>query len=517
MSQAASRQTDLVLLHARVLTQDPARPLARAVAVSGGRIVWVGDDPGPFLDSAVRRVDCLGATLVPGFVDAHLHLLAYAASLMGVDCGPRAVDSIHGIQEALRARALETRPGTWIRGWGYEEFVLAEGRRPTRADLDAAAPAHPVKLAHRSGHACVLNTRAMELLGIGPETPEPRGATIDRDVATGELTGYFLEMEEELESRGVPSLTSEELQRGLGRAVGELHAFGITSVHEATPTRALDQWGILQTAKSRGILPLGVVKMFGPRDLDELARRGLGPGSEPVPGLRVGAIKLMLNETGPEALPTQEELRAQVAAAHGAGYQVAFHAVEENGLRAALDAVSSLGGVGPARRHRIEHCGVCPPELVQRIRDLGLTVVTQPIFVAEHGDRYLAQIEPGRREWLYRCASLRRAGVPVAFGSDAPVARPDPWSGIAAAVTRRSRSGAPLGSGEAVSIEEALAISTVGGASAAFRESSVGRIAPGYAADFALLSDDPLGVDADALGVIRVEKTIAGGEIVWER
>jgi hypothetical protein len=521
MSQAASQPIQLVLLNARVLTQDPTRPVAQTVAVSGGRTVWVGDDPGPFLDSADRRVDCLGATLAPGFVDGHLHLLAYAASLMGVDCGPRAVDSIPGIQDALRTRASESSPGTWVRGWGYDELALTEGRHPTRADLDAAASAHPIKLTHRSGHACVLNSRAMELLGIGPETPEPRGGTIDRDVATGELTGYFLEMEGELESKGVPSLTSEELERGLSRAVDKLLAFGITSLHEATPTRAMEQWEMLETAKLRGSLPIGVVKMFGPGDLDELARRGLGPDSEPVRGLRTGAIKFMLNETGPRVLPAQEELRDQVAAAHRAGYQAAFHTVEEHGLRAVLDAVSFLHGVGldgvAARRHRIEHCGICPPELVRRIRDLGLTVVTQPIFIAEHGDRYLAQIEPERHGWLYRCASLRRAGVPVAFGSDAPVAPLDPWAGIAAAVTRRSRSGAFLAPEEAVPIEEALAMYTGGGAFAALGESAIGRIAPGYAADFVLLSADPLGVDADALGTIRVEKTIVGGEIVWER
>ncbi len=517
MSRASHPQTDLLLVNARVLTQEPARPLARAVAVSGSRITWVGDDPRPFLDSRTKRVDCQGATLAPGFVDAHVHLMAYAASLMGVDCRPRAVASISGIQAALRARSQETEPGVWIRGWGYDELSLAEGRQPTRADLDAATPNHPVKLTHRSGHACVLNTRAMELLRIGPQTPEPPGAVIDRDLATGELTGYLLEMEVELESRGLPSLSPDELERGLRRAAEALLAFGVTSVHEATPTRALEQWEMFQNAKSRALFPTGVVKMFGPKDLDELALRGLGPGSEPIPGLRVGAIKFLLNETGPQVLPAREELRGQVAAAHRAGYQAAFHTVEETGLRAALDAVSSLEGAGTASRHRIEHCGICPPELVPRIRELGLTVVTQPSFVVEHGDRYRAQIEPERHEWLYRCGSLRRAGVPVAFGSDAPVTPPDPWTGIAGAVTRRSRSGAPLSLDEAVSIGEALESYTLGGAFAAFQESAVGRIAPGYAADLVLLSDDPLGVEAAALADIRVEKTVIGREIVWER
>ena len=144
---------------------------------------------------ATRAIDCQGGTLVPGFHDAHCHILAAAASLLAVDCSPAAVSSIEDIKERIRERAADAPPDGWIRGVGYNEFYLSEKRHPTRWDLDAAVPDRPVRLTHRSGHAVALNSRAMALAAIGSDTPDPPNGVIERDGVTGEPTGLLLEMD----------------------------------------------------------------------------------------------------------------------------------------------------------------------------------------------------------------------------------------------------------------------------------------------------------------------------------
>ena len=519
------RKADLVLRNARVLTLDPARPRATLVAVRDGRILWVGRDNDLEMvrGRGTRLLDCQGSTIIPGFVDAHLHLFSYAANLLAVDCSSRAVRSITDIQQALRARASQTPPGTWIRGWGYDQFYLVEGRHPDRWDLDAAAPSHPVKLVHRSGHASVLNSMGLERLGIARETPEPAGAVIERALDTGEPTGNLLEMEAELEARGAPTLTEADLEDGLALARDRLLSLGVTSIGEATPTRALAHWEMLHGLKRRGLFPVGVRKMFSVGDLEELRRRGLFSGAGDH-GLCVGAIKIMINETGPTPLPPRGQLREQALVAVQAGYQVAFHAVEEAGIAAAIDAVSYAQLGSPpdqrelaARRHRIEHCGLCPPELVRELASLGVIVVTQPAFIRENGERYQAQVPPHKQQWLYPIASLRAAGVQVAFGSDCPVVPPCPLAGLCGAVTRSTRQGARIAPKEAVPMPDALEMYTNGAAYASWGESNAGSITQGKIADLVMLSGDPTAMEPERLEEVIVERTIIGGEVLWER
>ncbi len=523
----------LILANADVITGDRAMPRAGAVGIEGERVVWVGEagDAQERRSPGVRVIDCQGKTLIPGLIDAHIHLFAYAANLVSVDCSPGAVRSIAGIQEALARRTAATPSGAWLRGWGYDDFHLAEGRHPTRRELDVAAPANPVKLTHRSGHACVLNSLAMERLGITGETPETPGGLIERDLSTGELTGLLLEMDPDSSGPArAPTVTEAELDAGLDRALRELLSLGVTSIHEATATGAIAQWDRLQAMRQAGRLPVRVHKMVGPGDLDELRARDLFFGAGD-PALSVGAVKIMLNETGDPVLPRRDELRELVYAAHRAGYQVAFHCAGERGVEAAADAVEQALARSLAEapdiaafglrlhdhRHRIEHCGVCPPALAERLRAAGLIVVTQPGFVAANGDRYLAQAPPDQRPWLYAVGGLRRAGLRVAFGSDAPVAPLDPFASMGAAVTRRTARGAVLGAQHAVSPAEALAMHTAAAAYASSDEHDRGAIAPGMLADLALLDASPLAVDPETIKAIRPLWTMVGGRIVWER
>ena len=197
-----------------------------AVAVRGPRIVWMGSssEVDRLVGSRTRLIDCSGRTLLPGLIDAHLHLLAYASSLVAVDCSPSSAGSIGQIGQALGRRADGTPAGEWIRGYGYDDLSLLERRHPTRRDLDGATPAHPVRLNHRSGHASVLNSLALNCVGIDAGTPDPIDGVIDRD-DDGEPTGLLFEMSDYLDGR-VPSLTDEQLRRGVSEAGRDLLSQG---------------------------------------------------------------------------------------------------------------------------------------------------------------------------------------------------------------------------------------------------------------------------------------------------
>jgi hypothetical protein len=216
--------------------------------------------------------------------------------------------------------------------------------------------------------------------------------------------------------------------------------------------------------------------------------------------------------------PPLDELKRQALAAHEAGFQLAIHCVEPGTVEAAIETLEYINSRSSitGRRHRLEHLSECPPELLQRLAELEVIVVTQPAFVYHNGERYLATVSPERRRWLYRIGSFLDAGLVVAAGSDAPVAPDNPLLGIYAAVTRRAASGQQLLPDEAISAENALAMYTVNAAYASFEEDIKGSIAPGKLADMAVLSADPLLSPPDAIKDIRVEMTIIGGGVAWE-
>ncbi|MGD9142569.1 MAG: amidohydrolase family protein, partial [Dehalococcoidia bacterium] len=205
--------TDVILKNADIITMDTARPDAEAVAITGDNITSVGSNAE--IESAAvvgtKVIDCRGKTVVPGFNDAHLHLFSLFRKLLSVDLSPAAVSSIEDIKAAIRRKAANTPPGTWISGTDYNEFYLAEGRCPNRWDLDEAAPGHPVVLTHRSLHACVLNSLALMKAGIDMETPECPGARIERDLDTGEPNGILIEMLSYIRGEVMPPFSGEEL------------------------------------------------------------------------------------------------------------------------------------------------------------------------------------------------------------------------------------------------------------------------------------------------------------------
>ena len=483
---------------------------AEAVAVRDGRIVAAGDarEAARALDGDAERIDCAGGVLLPAFIDAHIHLLSYAASLRSVDC--TRARSIAEIQGALRERAGSTPAGSWVRAFGYEETQLAKRRHPNRHDLDAAAPDHPVRLIHRSGHASVLNSLALRKAHIDIATEEPPGGYMERDTATGEPSGFLLGMEQLIDGT-VPPIPYADLSSAVREACDRLLAAGIGCVQDATHTNGRSEWELFARLIEDGAMSVDAVVMEGIDHLGELPEHGASGR------LRRGPVKIMLHETDGGFAPDEDELRRMVAEVHGAGRQAAVHAVGEQAVAAAFRAIEAALQSRPRKdhRHRIEHCGLLPEGLAPRLAERGIAVVSQPGLLYERGERYLQLIPPGQLERLYAYRTLSEARVDIAAGSDAPVTPPEPLASIAAAAGRQTEAGRFVGAAQAVEIGEALRWWTSGAARAAFLEGERGLVRPGLRADLALLPAGALERQPAELRRLRVERLWrAGRELV---
>jgi len=519
MAIPSKEHPEILLANANIITMDPSRPRAEWVAMSGGTISFVGSKKALGKPDAndFELVDCGGRTILPGFIDAHCHLRAFVESLITLDLKPsKGFSSIADIKAALHNLAQQIVPGTWIRGRGYNEFYLAEKRHPTRRDLDEVASNHPVKLTHRSGHAHVLNSLALQLVNISIETADPAGGLIDRDIHTGEPTGVLYEMSQYLSER-IPPLDHRSFLAGVKLANEQLLRSGITSVQDASYQNGLDQWKEFCSWKEDGLFGPGINMMLSTKFLNENEteeyRRRM-EGNAP----RITGIKIILDETTGELHPAQSELNEIVMQAHQKGFQVAIHAVEKPAIEAACYAIGNAIQRLPRadHRHRIEHCSVCDPALSKRIASLGVMVVTQPAFIYYNGDRYLKTVPQKHLAYLYPLRTLLGNEVPVAASSDFPIDPPNPLIGLYSAVTRRSKTGEVVSEDEAIPPWTALRMYTHEAARATFDEETRGSIAPGKVADLVLLNDDPTRVAPEDIKDIKVEMTVIGGEIVWK-
>ncbi len=506
---------DLILHHARLYGADTDYADG-LVAVRGGQIAAVagGDRLAALKGPQTRFIDCRGGTLCPGFHDAHCHLFSLMHHLDGVDLGPASVPAITDAQVALRARASQTPPGEWVSGHGYDDFYL--GRHPVRADLDAAVPGHPVMIAHRSLHACVLNSAALGLAGIDAHTSEPPGATIDREPETGLPSGLLYEMLGFVRHQVMPAPGANAVRAGLRRVSDYLVRRGITSVQDAGAGNDTARWDVLRETVDRGDMKCRVTMMAGGLSLKQFTARGItaGAGHD---RLRLGAAKFMLHQASGGLYPSQEELDALVAGAQEAGFPVAIHAVTENEVAAAVNAITRVGGgANPASRHRIEHASECPPYLVAGLRAANITAVSQPSFLHYSGARYRATVAAEMLPHLYPFRSWLAAGVPLAAGSDSPVVPADPLTGISAAVTRRDAAGEVLNGAECIDATAALALYTSGAARATGAEQRLGSLTPGKLADLVLLREDPRTVPPETIKDITVDLCVVGGAVVWD-
>lgn len=511
---------DLILRNANVLTLDRRRPSASLVAARSSRIAFVGGEEvfGDWQGAGTRVIDCGGKTVVPGFNDAHCHIFSLLRKLLSIDLGVPWVKSIDDIKGIIKRRAEKTSPGEWIQATDYNDFTLAERRHPTRWELDEAAPDNPVVISHRSLHACVLNSRALALAGVNIATPEPPGAFIGRRTGDGEPNGLLVEMLGFIREKVMPSLDGEVLDKGIKSANDLYLSQGLTSLQDATVVNDLKRWNHHQRFKVDGLLKSRVYMMTGLDGLDWFRRMDMAFGSG---GryLRLGAVKIVPSMISGQLHPSREELVRKVLEVHRAGFQVAIHAVQEKLVDAIVGVYEGVQQQVPdfaARRHRIEHCAECPPHILERIKRLGLVVVTHPAFAYYSGDRYLATVAPHVIPYLYPTRALVESGLTVAAASDSPVTPNNPLMGIYGGLTRTTSSGQKMTPEQAVTAEQVMRMYTVQAAAASHEEHIKGAITTGQLADMVVLSADPTVVPPEKTRDIRVEMTVIGGEVVWE-
>ncbi len=510
---------NLILTNSNILTLDPECPQAEFVVIQDGLISRIGSmrDFGGYSDKNTKVIDCRRKTILPGFIDAHCHLLAFAETFVTLNLEPRFnVRSIADIQSKIQEMSQELTPGSWIRARGYNDFYLREKRHPTRLDLDLASSIHPIRITHRSGRAHVLNSLALKLVGISKDTPDPPEGLIDREIATGEPTGLLYGMGDFL-AKAIPPLDSDQMEHGIKLANNELISLGITSLHDASPRNNLERWKMIQRWKQQDLFKPRVNMILGWegfRESETADYLNQGDGSQ----LRLGGVKIIIHETTGRLSPDQADLNEKVVNIHRSGLQAVMHAIEEKTMEAACGAIEFALERSPIsdHRHRIEHCSVCTGSLAKRLASLGVRVVTQPSFLFYNGDRYLKTVPEQNLNHLYPIATLVNHGVGVVGSSDVPIVPPNPLIGIYAAASRKTESGNLVLPEERIDVLEALRMYTADAAEVAFEERMKGTITPGKLADLVVLDRDPTKVSADEIKSIKVEMTILNGEIVWD-
>ncbi|UCH22098.1 MAG: amidohydrolase [Deltaproteobacteria bacterium] len=509
-----------ILINTNITTLDPSFPKATWVAIENDKFfkIGYGDDWKDLNTKSSHIIDGSGKTVLPGLIDAHLHVVSYAKSLVTLNLGPnKNVFSVSDIQSIIQRYSRNRPPGTWIFGKGYHEFYLGAKRHPNRWDLDKAAPDHPIQLTHRSGHAHVLNSLALKHVGIGKETGDPAGGMIERDLKTGEPTGLLYEMGNFLSDR-IPPLKPAELERGLQMANHEFLASGITSIHDASPRNDSKRCNLFKSWKAQGFLQPRVNMMLAYQTFSKNGYQHLSANVDKNQ-LRPGAVKIILDDTTGQLHPPQKDLNEMVLEIHKAGMQVAIHAIEEESIEAACSAIKYALDRVPRKdhRHRLEHCSVCPPSLAGQIASLGIMVVTHPPFIYYNGERYLETVPERQLDHLYPFRTLLHHGVNLVGSSDCPIVPPNPLIGIYAAVSRMGEKNHILGRNEKISAIDVLRMYTKNAAQASFEETIKGTITPGKLADLVVLNGDPTQLPTDELKRLQVEMTMIGGDVVWKR
>lgn len=520
MNESSSYKADLILIKGNIITLDPLIPKAAWLSIKNSIIIGIGDgeDWKDYYNRDSKIIDCGEKTILPGFIDAHLHLMSYAESLMTLDLFfNNRPHTISDIKSMIHNYSRDLSPGIWIFGKGYNEFYLDEKRHPNRWDLDEAATHHPIKLTHRSGHAHVLNSLGLKLVGISKTTPDPKGGIIERDLKTGEPTGLLYEMGRFL-SEHIPPLSDRELEQGIMKASDKLVACGITSVHDASYGNDIARYRRIESFKKRGLFIPRLRMMIGMKSLDEYLGQDFS-GYSNKNQLRIDGVKIILDETTGSLIPSKSELNEMVLKIHRGGMQVSIHAIEENAIEAACESIAFALNKIPKRdhRHRIEHCSVCPPWLAKKISSLEIVVVSQPSFLCFSGDRYLKTVSNHLLKHLYPFRSLLNEGIMLAASSDCPIAPPDPLIGISTAVARKAQTGDIVVPEECISVMDALELYTKNAAFVSFEENAKGTVSPGKLADLVILNTDPTLLPRDEIKDIEVEMTIIDGKVVWDK
>ena len=523
-----------------IVSLEPGARDATALATFGDRILAVGDAQscrGALRAAGARdftHVELAGRTVLPGFIDTHLHPIAMLYFDLNADL--RGATSIASVSKTLRERAARLAPGEWVVGLSLEDAELAERRLPTRRELDAACPDRPVVVMKHDGHSASGTARARAAAGIEAGTPDPPGGHIERD-ADGLPAGPCREAAAQLLVGAVPSPSLEQLRAQAGATFGRLAAAGVTSAGTIVQTDEEGPGGASGRMESLALLLLADALPFEPysiligKSVDAAIAARRTALHDPLRGRRVGGFKIFADGTlgsctacvreafsdrpGVHGYMTldDEAIYARMRAAHAAELQICVHAIGDAAIDRCVGLYERLLGEAPRadHRHRIEHASIVPPDLVPRIAALGLGVSAQPLFIHSEKGWLHRRIGTERARHVYPLRALVDAGVLVAGASDAPVESVDVLHAIECCVTREG-----FETQQALTPAEALALYTTSAARLQFEEDEKGTLVPGKRADLAVLSGNPLAVPPDRIASLRVLRTVSGGRITYD-
>jgi predicted amidohydrolase YtcJ len=530
---------DIVFLNGRLTTQDPDFPNATALAVRDGCILAVGADHEirPLAQPHTQRIDLGGRRALPGLTDSHFHFYGWALGQRGLSLTN--TTSLADVRERVRQAVGEVTPGQWVLGQGWNQDSWPHPRLPGRPDLDDLTPHNPAILWRSDLHLAWVNSQALQLAGITADTPDPDMGLIDRDEA-GQPTGILRELAINLVRHVIPQPTAEEADQAMRRAMADVHCLGLTGVHDMRIMGGEDgppAFRAWQRLRSEGGLDLRVWMMLPGERLGEAVALGLrtGFGDD---YLRVGGIKLFADgATGPRTawmlepfadagtgmpLTPMNEIAETVSRAHQAGISTAIHAIGDRALRELLDVFAEILPQGsskarPLAPHRIEHVQHSQPDDLKRLAPLGLVASVQPLHATD--DMAMMDQACGERaRWAYAFRDLLNAGTRLALGSDCPVASPNPFWGIHAAVTRQRRDGTPPDGWyppQRLTVAEAVWGYTLGPAYASGRIAHQGSLTPGKLADLIVLDRDIFAIPPHEIPNTQVLLTVFDGQIVY--
>ena len=533
----ANAPADLIIRNAHIVTVDPSFSTASAAAIRDGRFIAVGSDAAVLKTKGPRTrvIDLDGQTVLPGFNDTHVHLTAGKDLETQVDLTH--IRSIKEIQAAIAARAKQAKPGEWIVGTrGWWEYQLAEGRLPTRADLDAAAPDNPVSIP--GPHYVIVNSLALKLADVTRDTPDPQGGQVYKD-STGEPTGLLMDNAGRFGRKFMPKATDAQQVAGMKRVLALVNSHGLTSAGD--PSGSIEDAAMYRRLRDKGLLTVRLDFSYNidpaePLDKAEAELKALPrPGSDGdgmfradeigETGLDGAELTALLEHDYPgkpgyrglQKVPTDQFKRFAALVANY-GYRLRPHAVGDAAIDEALDAFEYANAQTPIvkRRWMIDHAFLLGPQHYDRVKRLGLVINSQYMHNYELGalilkawKRPLADRSEPYREWLQN-------GIMFAGGSDGPVSYyAEPLLEIYGEVTRGTQWGGRLGPDQSISREDAIRSVTINGAYTTFEEKVKGSIEPGKYADFVVLSGDILKVPAVKIRDLKVLATVLGGRTVY--
>ena len=533
------KKHDVLYKNAKIFTSDQKNPYAEAMAVTDGKISWIGKAEEAEAVNAEKTVDMEGRRILPGFVDSHMHAIMLADCCQQISALPPAVNSIEELIRAIENKRTQQEEGQWVMGWGYDEGKLAERRAPDRYDLDRGCSDSPVMVKRNCGHVCSVNSKALEMAGVTADTPDPEGGKIGRD-ENGEPNGILYENGRNVLNGILSEKTVSQMADDLVALDKILVSQGVTTAADMGEFMDDDYKDIYAQAAARGMkVKVGGYYMWDGVKNDpefDITEEDMNPDNQ----FRVAGIKLIgdgsvggktawcdrpylgSNEDFGFPVCSDEDIEDAIRFCKEHKCQLSIHAMGAKTIDRAIEHTWSQKPwtEGCAPYVRLEHVTMPTEDAVKKAAGSGIAFVTQPIFLYAEIESYLANLGPERMKECYNIADWQKEGVRMSFSTDAPAtawATPsDPLVCIKAAVTRKAWDGTDCGQRHKVDVETAIRLYTAESAPM-LGFGNTGMLKEDFCADFVVLDRDILEIPAEEIDKISIEETYINGEQVYRK